>query len=105
MVYRLPHPQAKPPLLDVLRLPAVVRPWAALAEKYGIRDDGYREEVVAGLDAAERGELVRFLDESPDELWDWLGGPASFDASPTPEYLAFSCLVLAAESAKAGGHE
>jgi len=100
MAYRLPSPEAKPPSLDSGSVPAAVRPFIPLAEKYGIGDDGYREEVVAGLDAEEREELTSFLEESPDELWDWLAGPAPFDPSPGSEYLAFSCLVLAAESAK-----
>src|SRR4051812_16011844 len=101
MAYRLPSPEAKPPSLDIASVPLAVRPFIALAEKYGIGDDGYREDVVAGLDAEEREELTSFLNASPNELWDWLSGPASFDQSPSPEYLAFSCLVLAAESAKA----
>lgn len=101
MVYRLPSSEAQPPPLDRANVPPAVRHFIALAEKYGISDDGYREAVVAGLDAEEREALTSFLEASPDELWNWLAGPASFDQSPCPEYLAFSCLVLAAESAKA----
>lgn len=101
MPYQLPDPQARPPLLDPSRVPPAVRAWIPLAEKYGIGDDFYREEVLVKLDLGERTELVRFLEESPDELWDWLAGPESHEPKPSPEYLTFSCLALAAESAKA----
>jgi len=101
MPYRLPHPEAKPPALTASSVPKALRHLIGLAEKYGVSDDGYRDEVIYGLDGGERDELVRFLAETPQDLWDWLAGPESYDSPPTPEYVAFSCLVMAAELAKA----
>lgn len=103
MPYRLPHPEAKPPKLRPSAVPASLHRFIPLAEKYGISDDGYREQVIDGLDPQERDELIRFLAESPDDLWDWLAGPESYSRPSTAEYIAFSALALAAESAKVSG--
>jgi hypothetical protein len=74
----------------------VLIPWA---ERWGIGDDGYRDEAVEN---ATSGELADLLDAlagpAGDAMYDWLAGPAA-DAPVTDEYAAFSALAMAADLA------
>jgi len=54
-------------------------------------DDAYEES---------RRRLVALVDEAPDELWSWLVGPESHSESPSAEYVALTCLTMAADSAR-----
>jgi hypothetical protein len=100
MPYTLPHPEAKPPVLQPSRIPTSLHRFIPLAEKYGVHDDCYRDGVVYALDPAELAELERFLTDSDDSLDSWLCGEESRSSSPSPEYLTFTCLLVAAQLAR-----
>ena len=100
MVYKLPHKEAEPPRLNLENVPIKLRQYISLAEKYGISDDGYRDEVVNGLDDKEKKELVVFLVACENELEEWLAGLSSYDEPSSTEYVTFSCLLMAADYAK-----
>jgi hypothetical protein len=82
-------------------VPISCHEYIPLAERYGIGDDGYRSSIVESLSREQRGRLVAFLQSAPQELFTWLEGPEAHAVSPTPEYVAFTCLTMAAEYAKA----
>jgi hypothetical protein len=85
--------------LDPSRVPAQFREWIPLAEQWGIGDDLIREDCVRKASPAERSELLAFGDVYDAILADWLAKPESCAASPSPEYIAFSCLGMAWDSA------
>ena len=100
MVYKLPHAEAKPPKLEPENIPVDCRVYIALAEKYGIIDDGYRIDVVSKLDNEEKTELAEFLSLYPESLDDWLCGPESKANNPSQEYITFTALIMAADYAQ-----
>ena len=100
MGYTLPHPEAKPPKLDPESVPEAFRHLIPLAEKYGISDDCYLDDVIDSLDEAELRECASFLDSYDAVLNDWLAGPAAAGPEYSNEYVAFSALGLAADLAK-----
>jgi len=72
-----------------------------MAEKWGIGDDFEREAVISNASKAELEALAHCIDEISDaDLYGWLSGPDSFNENPSPEYLAFTCLTMAIDSAK-----
>lgn len=93
-------PAAIPPKLDLRKVPAEFHSLAPLAEKYGIGDDIYREQMVGSLTDEERSELIEFLEVWDDRLDTWLAGPESESRFPSDEYCTFTSLRMAADSAK-----
>ena len=80
---------------------AALIPLLPLAEKWGIGDDFERENAIRNASREELEALVHSIDDvSDDDLFGWLSGPESYSSNPTPEYLAFSCLTMAIDSAK-----
>ena len=78
-----------------------LEPLLSVAEKWGIGDDFDREAAIARASRQELEELVHSIDDVNDEdLYGWLSGPESFNPNPSNEYLAFSCLTMAIDSAK-----
>ena len=94
-------PEAWPPKLRVSAVPNAAGRFIPLAERYGLGDDGYRDDLVLGLEPAEVKELLTYLEECPPEVDEWLCGPEAQVSPPSEEYVAFTCLLLAAEYAKA----
>src|SRR4051812_1481806 len=87
--------------LDPSRVPAAVRHLLPLAEAWGIGDDYDRERAVSTASHDELADLVHAVKDADDEaLFGWLAGDESFSESPTTEYLAFTCMVMAFYSAK-----
>jgi hypothetical protein len=87
----------------VLRPEAVpfgVRSLLPLAEEWGVGDDIDREEKVSTSSRAVLESLVSAVDSAADELWSWLAGPESRMRDPSPEYVAVSCMTMAADSAR-----
>jgi hypothetical protein len=97
MSYRLPHPEATPPKLNPKNVPVEFRHLIPLAEKYGVSDDGYRLEMLESLDSSESDELAQFLADYDSALDSWLAGPEADHPTPTAEYIAFTCLRMAAD--------
>ena len=81
-------------------VPLEVRYLVPAAEEWGIADDGYREDKVSAADEESLRRLVALVDEAPDELWSWLVGPEADRESPSAEYVALTCLTMAADSAR-----
>lgn len=72
-----------------------------LAERWGVSDDYDREALVSAASEDDLASLVNAVDAVPDaDLYGWLAGPESHSPTPTPEYLAVTCLTMAADSAR-----
>ncbi len=83
--------------LDVSNVPGGLRPYVAYAEVCGISDDGYREALVERAPEAARRDLVQVVELIDDQLDEWLAGPEADRFPPTPEYVAFSAMRMAAD--------
>ena len=67
----------------------------------GVGDDYDREALVSAASEAELTSLVSAVDAvSGEDLYEWLAGPESRSATPTQEYVAVTCLTMAADSAR-----
>lgn len=87
--------------LDLTKVPKSCVHLATLAERWGIGDDFDREQAVAKASKDDLRELVNAIQALPDEtLFDWLAGPESYSQKPTKEYVAFTCLIMAYDSAR-----
>jgi hypothetical protein len=87
--------------LNPANVPEVLTPLLAVAERWGISDDVEREEAVRKATREELEELVHSIDGFSDEdLYDWLAGPEADSPTPTPEYVALTCLTMAIDSAR-----
>src|SRR5262245_15936339 len=87
--------------LDTTNVPQSLRSLMPIAEEWGIGDDFDREQALNRASPEDLEMLVHCIDGiSDDEFYGWLAGPESFSSNPTKEYIAFSCLSLAIESAK-----
>jgi len=86
--------------LDPTRVPSSLRSLLGPARRWGISDDGYRWEAVEAASSEELDSIAHAVDSvAEDEVYDWLAGPAA-DASPTVEYVAITCLTMAADHAR-----
>lgn len=83
--------------LDPSRVPEPARPLIPIAERWGIADDGFREEALAGASAGELLEILQAVGSCESELDRWLCGEESFSEHPSDEYVAFSALMMAAD--------
>ncbi len=72
-----------------------------LAEQWGLGDDYDREAAVSAATEAELAALVSAVEAVPeDDLYGWLAGPESRSKQPTEEYVAMTCMTMAADSAR-----
>ncbi len=92
-------------------VPSSLWPYIELAARWGIPDDGYRDEAVH---QASTEELINFVKQvngmDEDALDNWLVGPEADSDNPSEEYVAFTCLLMAYDLAKvllerAGGRD
>jgi hypothetical protein len=83
--------------LDPSKVPVGLHPLIPLAERFGISDDLIREDVVAKASPAEVEELRRIVNQYADALDQWLAGPEADGPGYSDEYIAFSCLRMAAD--------
>jgi hypothetical protein len=87
--------------LDPTAVPPSIRSLLALAERWGIPDDGYRYDAVHGASRDELVELVTAVAEAPEELWTWLVGPETTGPGAlSKEYVALTDLTRAADLAR-----
>ena len=86
--------------LEASSVPPQFRSWVRLAELWGIGDDLIREDCVEKATASELRELLEFGDVYNAVLSDWLAGAEVSSAIPSKEYVAFSCLGMAWDSAR-----
>jgi hypothetical protein len=72
-----------------------------LAARWGVGDDYDREALLCAAGEAELASPVSAVDAVPDkDLYGWLAGPESGREQPTQEYVALTCLTMAADSAR-----
>jgi hypothetical protein len=87
--------------LNPSNVPAALVPLLPMAEKWGIGDDFDRENALRNASRQELEGLVHSIDVvSDDDLFGWLSGPESYSPHPSAEYVAFTCLTMAIDSAK-----
>ena len=86
--------------LDASRVPIQFRQWIHLAERWGIADDLIREDCIEKAAPSELQEILKFGDVYDAVLTDWLAGPESENPAPSDEYVAFTCLGMALDSAQ-----
>ncbi len=89
------HRQIK---LNPERVPENLRHLIPLAEVWAENDDLIRDDMVARAPADARARLLKAVQEAEDELDAWLAGPEAANPSPSPEYCAFTTMVMAASS-------
>ncbi len=83
--------------LDPAAVPSALRHLIPLAERFGVEDDLIRADIVAKTPAAECAAMRAAVEAHAKAFDDWLAGPASAGPAYSPEYLAFSCLRMAAD--------
>ena len=90
-------PGEAPPVirLDRRDVPELLRPLIPLAEKWGISDDILRGDFLAAATAAEIDELKKAVTQQIDLLEEWLTGPDARARPLSPEYLAFTNMLMA----------
>ena len=83
--------------LNPSAVPPALRPLIALAEEFGVGDDLIREDIVAKTPAAELTAMRVAVEAHTDAFDEWLAGPEADGPKFSPEYIAFSCLRMAAD--------
>jgi hypothetical protein len=87
--------------LNPENVPERLRHLIPLAEKWGIGDDIYREEAVDAANRQDIEELVEAFEATGNDAFDdWLAGPEAAGPTFSPEYIAFSDLREAYDSAE-----
>jgi hypothetical protein len=83
------------------RVPSGLWTLIPLLDEWAIADDLNRSMKIEEASTEQLRELVRQVD-SVDQaaLYNWLAGPEAKSAAPTAEYLAFTCLTMAADEAR-----
>jgi len=81
--------------LDPDKVPDPLRTLIPLAEKWGISDDMFRMDAVEKASSDELAELKRMVVSHEDLLLAWLTGPESQREKLTPEFLAFTNMLMA----------
>lgn len=72
-----------------------------LVERWGIEDDGYRDEAIEKASTSDLQELVNSInDENADELDKWFCNSKML-SNPNEEYIKYSVFFMAYEYAKA----
>lgn len=88
--------------LDPDKVPPAARGWLALARRWGIPDDGDRSDAITRATRAELEEMLGALQD--DSVWaevdSWLVGPEADAVVPSREYVAITCLTMAADHAR-----
>lgn len=81
-------------------IPSCLHDLINLATKWGIEDDGYRDELVFNSSNSDLTELVNSIgDDEANALNDWFCEP-ELQKKPTDEYIKFSVFFMAFEYAK-----
>jgi hypothetical protein len=78
-------------------IPLEARPFVGLAQRVGVFEDGHEPDAVEGLTESDRQALLFFRWHYPMEVDQWLRGDEAMGQPPSMEFMAFSCLYLAAE--------
>jgi hypothetical protein len=84
--------------LDPSRVPDGLRHLIPLAERFGISDDLIRDDFLAKTPKAELLEMKKIVYQHQDLFERWLAGPQSSGPTFSDEYVAFTCLLMSADS-------
>ncbi len=95
--YGLTAESAPTIILDPSNVPPALRHLIPLAEHFGVSDDIIRRLVLDKTPADELAAMTEAVIAVRDELDLWLCGPESYGPDYSEEYIAFSCLNMAAE--------
>jgi hypothetical protein len=83
--------------LNPSAVPSILRPLIPLAEYFGVSDDLIREDIVDKTPKAELAAMRAVVEAHDDSFDEWLAGPEAYSPDPpSPEYIAFTCLRMAA---------
>jgi hypothetical protein len=83
--------------LDAVKVPQGLRHLIPLAEHFGVSDDLIREDILKQTEPTVLLGLRSAVRQSQDLLEQWLAGPDASLANPSAEYIAFTCLQMAAD--------
>lgn len=84
--------------LDPGKVPASVHKLIPLAQIWGIGDDLIRDDLIKKAPVQALKELKRAVGIYTEALEDWLTGPEADAETFSDEYIAFSCMMIAADS-------
>ena len=86
-------------MIDPQHVPTALRHLIALAQKFGVTDDLAREAIVSSASMAEIEALQQAIQANDALLDTWLAGPEAAGPCFSNEYIAFSAMRMAADSA------
>jgi len=88
-------------MIDATRIPRELQSLVANLDEWAISDDMDRSLKVENASDEELLALVAAVDAvDPTVLYGWLTGPEATSSTPSPEYLAVTCLTMAADEAR-----
>ncbi|OJW05432.1 MAG: hypothetical protein BGO49_31005 [Planctomycetales bacterium 71-10] len=87
-------------VLDAAKVPAALRRLIPLAERFGVSDDLIRLDILAKSGADELAAMREAVQSQDDAFDEWLAGTEADGPSFSDEYVAFSCLRMAADEAR-----
>jgi hypothetical protein len=83
-------------------IPSSLHRLIPLVEKWGINDDGFRDNLVFNSSKNDLEDLVNSIsNEEAETLDNWLSGTEAYNPPFTNEYLAYTCFLMAYDYAKA----
>jgi hypothetical protein len=84
--------------LNPKNVPKSLRQLIPLAQRWGESDDIIREDIVKKSSKKERKALKQAIADNKDLLEEWLAGPKAAGPTFSKEYIAFSAMVMAADT-------
>ena len=79
-------------------VPASVAALIPYARFWGVEDDGDVEDLLEDVPRALQLNFQEAVYSLEDALEDWLAGPEAQSQNPSPAYVAFSAMLMAADS-------
>ena len=83
--------------LNPSAVPSALRPLIPFAEHFGVGDDLIRMDIVDKTPETELTAMRAVVEANSDSFDEWLAGPEADGPDFSPEYIAFSCLRMAAD--------
>lgn len=88
------------PKVDVDKIPPELRTFIPYVEKWGQQDINVRERLVENATIEEMHDLASIWEICIGPISRWLQEPQARAKSTIDEYVAFTCLILAVDSAR-----
>jgi hypothetical protein len=83
--------------LDFKRVPVNLVAYLPYAALWGISDDLEREKLIDQAPEVAKSDLIELIELIDDDLDEWLAGDEAQSTRPSPEYIAFSAMRMAAD--------